>query len=162
MQLRNLFFWGVVLSDWVFVVMCFKIMYWPNLWGSLVLTLGNKHPVAEHNIAEKLVSKFLTVCWPSNGNICSQHFTVIHYTFPPWLSLHNSSSATLLYAQLFFLDYFFHKTFIKYSVFLDPPSYSPHIQSGIEYTQSLVYFKLTHFFMLETAKTYQKLVNPTK
>jgi len=57
---------------------------------------------------------------------------------------------------------FFFLTFMKFSMFFDPPSYSPHVQSRIEFTQSLVNFKLTHFFMLEPAKTYQKLIHPTK
>jgi len=109
------------------------------------------------------IFKFFTICWPSNGNICSQHFTVIHYTFPPWLLVRNSSSATLFSVQRCFLNNFFFTKFSwKFSLFFDPSSYSPHIQSGIEYTQSLVNFKLTQFFMLETAKTYQKLVTPPK
>ena len=106
MQMRNLFFFDVVLPEWMFVVKCFKTMHWPNLWGSLVQTLDNKHPVAEHSIAEDSVSKFLTNCWPFIGNIWRQYLTVIHNTFPLWLYLHNSSLPTLFPAHLCFPNNF--------------------------------------------------------
>ena len=114
MQMRHLFFFDIVFPDWMFVVKCFKTMHWPNSWGSLVQTLGNKHQVAEHSIAEEWDSKYLTICWPSIGNKFSQYVTVIHNTFPLWLSLHNSSSATLFSTHLCFLYICSYKVFMKF------------------------------------------------
>ena len=107
------------------------------------------------------ISKFLTVCWPSNGTTCSQYFTVIHYTFPPWLPVRNSSTATLFSARVFSIIFFSQNFHENVSVFRPSLLFPTHTVWYRIYTK-LGEFHINTVLYVENCKNLSEVGHSSK
>ena len=121
MQLKNVFFLDVVLPDWMFVVKCFKIMHWPNLWRSLVQTLATNTQWLSTVLQKKGFLNFL---------LSADHPLVtyaVSTSLLPTTPFPFDYLFIILVQQPYFLhicafSIFFYKTFIQFFTVFDPPS----------------------------------------